>query len=76
MATKRNSTHIKAQKEGKEIDQFMCFFCLDVCKSNHGHHIFLYSEEGSASTNNMITLCPKCHRLYHSNKLNVEIDRF
>ena len=57
-------------------DEFMCFFCLEVCKSNHGHHIFFYSECGDATVENMITLCPKCHRLYHNGKLNIELGRF
>jgi 5-methylcytosine-specific restriction endonuclease McrA len=74
--TKRNSKHIKAQKEGKRLDEYMCFFCLDTFKGNHGHHIILYSEDGIASVNNMITLCPDCHRKYHSGKLNIEIGRF
>ncbi len=73
---KRSSQHISSQKKGKKLDEYMCFFCLEVFKGNHGHHIIFYSEDGIASVNNMITLCPKCHRLYHSNKLSIEIGRF
>jgi 5-methylcytosine-specific restriction endonuclease McrA len=73
---KRNSKHIKAQKKGKELDEYMCFFCLNIFKGNHGHHIILYSEDGNASVNNIITLCPKCHREYHSGKLSIEVGRF
>ena len=74
--TKRNSKHIKAQKEGKKMDEFMCFFCLETFEGNHGHHIIFYSEDGIASVHNMITLCSKCHREYHAGKLNIEIGRF
>lgn len=76
MVKKRNSEHISIQKKGKELDEFMCFFCLRTCKSNHGHHIFFYSECGEATVGNIITLCPKCHRAYHSGKLNIDLGRF
>lgn len=76
MAQKRSSEHVSAQRKGKELDEFMCFFCLETYKSNHGHHIFFYSECGEATVENMITLCPECHRLYHSGKLKIELGRF
>jgi len=72
----RSSEHIKAQKDGKQIDAYMCNFCLNQFKGNHGHHIILYSEGGRASIENIITLCPKCHREYHSGKLQLDIVRF
>ena len=74
--SKRSYQHVKAQKKGKELDSYMCFFCNAVDKKNHGHHIVLYSEDGDASIGNMITLCPKCHREYHAGRLQVDIGRF
>ncbi len=74
--TKRSSQHVKAQNEAKEVDDYVCFFCNKRNKSNHGHHIVLYSENGEASVENMITLCPKCHRGYHSGKIKLDIGRF
>ncbi len=76
MTQKRSSAHIRAQKEGKEADQFVCFFCLRQFQGNHGHHIMLYSEGGEPSVNNMVTLCPLCHRDYHSGKIKLDISRF
>lgn len=76
MAQKRNSAHIRAQREGKELDQFVCFFCLKQFQGNHGHHIMLYSEGGEPSVNNMVTLCPQCHRDYHSGKIRLDLSRF
>ena len=76
MAQKRSSAHIKAQKEGKEIDEYMCFFCYRQFKGNHGHHIILYSEGGVASSDNMVTLCPECHREYHNGKIKLDLIRF
>lgn len=73
---RRETTHINAQKNGKKVDEFMCFFCLQINKSNHGHHIILYSEGGDGSVQNIITLCPKCHRAYHSGKLKIDLGRF
>lgn len=76
MGQRRNSEHIKAQREGKEADAYTCFFCLRQYDGNHGHHIILYSEGGEATVGNMITLCPECHRLYHSGKLKIDLTRF
>lgn len=74
--SKRSYQHVKAQREGKEVDEFMCFFCHLIAKCNHGHHIILYSEDGDATVANMITLCPKCHRDYHAGILRIDIGRF
>lgn len=76
MAQKRNSKHVQAQKDGKKLDQYVCFFCLRQFEGNHGHHIMLYSEGGQASVQNMITLCPDCHREYHRGKIQLDIVRF
>ena len=76
MAQKRNSKHVKAQKDGKKLDQYVCFFCLRQFEGNHGHHIMLYSEGGQASVQNMITLCPDCHKEYHRGKIKLDITRF
>ncbi len=73
---KRESKHLNAQKKGKILDAYVCFFCHLICKKNHGHHIIKYAEGGVASTDNIITLCPQCHRDYHSGKIKVDIFRF
>ena len=54
----------------------MSDFCLKKFQANHGHHIMLYSEGGEADVRNMITLCPECHRDYHSGKIKLDISRF
>ncbi|WP_407082079.1 HNH endonuclease [Photobacterium leiognathi] len=54
----------------------MCFTCNVVSPKNHGHHIVLYSEDGDASIDNMITLCPHCHAEYHAGRLQIDIGRF
>ena len=46
MPGKRSGEHLRAQREGKELDQYVCFFCLKKFQGNHGHHIMLYSEGG------------------------------
>lgn len=73
---RRSKEHREAQKKGKELDDFVCFFCLKRHKSNHGHHIILYSEDGQAVVENMITLCRECHTAYHSGKIKLDIGRF
>lgn len=74
--SKRSYQHVKAQKAGKEVDSYMCFTCNVVSPQNHGHHIVLYSEDGDASIDNMITLCPHCHAEYHAGRLQIDIGRF
>ncbi|WP_406822862.1 HNH endonuclease [Pseudomonas asplenii] len=76
MGQKRSSEHRKAQREGKELDAYMCFFCNKVDLRNHGHHIVLFSEGGDGSTDNIITLCPGCHRDYHAGRIKIDIGRF
>ena len=76
MAQKRNSAHIRVQREGKELDLFVCFFCIKQLQGNHGHHIIRYSEGGEPSVSNIMTLCPQCHRDYHSRKIRLDISRF
>lgn len=76
MTEKRGSEHIYAQKAGKEYDVNTCFFCNRQFEGNHGHHIALYSEGGEASVQNMITLCPECHRDYHRGKIKIDLSRF
>ncbi|WP_209991165.1 HNH endonuclease [Azospirillum picis] len=76
MSQKRSGEHINAQKKGKELDASMCLLCQKVDKSNHGHHLIYHSEGGSASTNNIVTLCPECHRDYHAGRINVDLGRF
>lgn len=76
MGQKRSREHLQAQRDGKELDEYCCFFCLRTFHGNHGHHIMLYSEGGEPSVQNMITLCPECHRAYHRGKLKLDITRF
>ncbi|MCB5315609.1 HNH endonuclease [Yersinia intermedia] len=76
MNQKRSSNHLKVQKEGKELDAYLCFFCNKVDTKNHGHHIILFSENGNTSTDNIITLCPDCHREYHAVRIKIDIGRF
>ena len=76
MPQKRSSEHLRAQKDGKKLDQYVCFFCLRKFQGNHGHHIIAYSEGGEADTQNIVTLCPECHRDYHNGKIKLDILRF
>lgn len=76
MGQKRSSEHLRAQREGKEWDQYVCFFCLRQFHVNHGHHIMLYSEGGEPSVRNMVTLWPECHRDYHRGKIKLDLHRF
>lgn len=76
MSQKRNKHHIRAQKEAKIIDNYTCLICGRKFPNSHGHHLIYYSEGGSASVQNMTTLCPDCHRDYHNGKININIYRY
>ena len=73
---KRDYSHTKVQKAGKERDGYICMVCGTYSDKAEGHHVIEVSEGGPASTNNIITLCPQCHRDYHSGKLKIEIGMF
>ena len=62
---KRGKEHSRAQRRGRERDQFTCQICGS---SDHteGHHIFDYSFGGAASEDNIITLCHNCHQGVHN----------
>lgn len=70
--TKRNSAHLRAQKEGKERDGYVCQICGS---KNHveGHHIVDYQYGGKASADNIVTLCHDCHKDVHRGKLDIMI---
>lgn len=73
---KRPTDHIKAQKEGKEQESYMCMLCLKQYKGNHGHHLIHYSENGPAISENIVTLCPDCHKKYHAGEIPIDIGRY
>jgi 5-methylcytosine-specific restriction endonuclease McrA len=73
---KRPKEHIKVQKEVKERDGYECEICGRVTEKAHGHHVIPYKDDGPADLINMMTLCPECHRAYHSGEVKVDIWRF
>ncbi|WP_404826241.1 HNH endonuclease [Pectobacterium odoriferum] len=76
MSRSRPSGHIKAQKEVKVREGYMCLRCGGVYEDSHGHHLLYYSEGGPANFHTMTTMCPACHRKYHAKRANIDIIRF
>ncbi|WP_072621527.1 HNH endonuclease [Spirulina major] len=76
MAKKRPYEHRKVQKEVKDIEMYQCIVCNMVDAKAHGHHLIPYREGGAANLQNMVTMCPDCHRRYHAGTLNIDIERF
>jgi 5-methylcytosine-specific restriction endonuclease McrA len=66
--TEKGKTH--------KIQRILLHFPCMNCGWNEGprdvHHIIPVSEGGKNEINNMITLCPNCHRLAHRNLLSKE----
>jgi len=73
VAEKRPPEHIKAQKSVKKRDNNECEICGVTPKTAHGHHVIPYSEGGPADLNNMMTLCPDCHRKIHNGQIKLDI---
>lgn len=73
---KRPKEHTTVQKKGKREENNVCIICGRKTKSAQGHHLIFFSQGGPATTQNITAMCKRCHRLYHSGKLNVDIDRF
>lgn len=67
---KRDSTHCKAQKNGKKRDLYTCQVCGSKL-SSEGHHLIDYQFSGAADTNNIITLCQKCHKQVHRGNIDL-----
>ena len=72
----RDYEHQKTQRDGKARDGNICLICGQYCSKANGHHVIYLSEGGPASRKNIVTLCDKCHRDYHSGKLKIDIGTF
>ena len=64
MSQKRSSAHLKAQKAGKERDLYTCQICGSTIHPE-GHHIIEYQYGGAPDSDNIVTLCDKCHDAVH-----------
>lgn len=70
--SKRSSAHKKAQLAGKIRDNFTCQVCGTKEKNKvQGHHIFDHFFSGSASEDNIITLCKECHKKAHQSLIDI-----
>ena len=67
---KRSSSHITAQRRGRERDLCICQVCGE---SDHteGHHIFDFSFGGAAHEDNIVTLCHNCHQNVHNGLIDI-----
>lgn len=66
----RDGKHINAQKKGKERDMYKCRVCGSPIFPE-GHHIINYSYGGAATTDNIVTLCRKCHKQVHRGNIDI-----
>ncbi len=67
---KRGSNHNKAQRRGKERDQYTCQVCGST-EHTEGHHIFDFAFGGAADEDNIITLCHDCHQSVHKGLIDL-----
>lgn len=61
---KRDSTHTKAQRDGRKRDLYTCQVCGSTDQTE-GHHIIDFIFGGAADKDNIITLCHDCHANVH-----------
>ncbi|NLC20158.1 MAG: HNH endonuclease [Clostridiales bacterium] len=66
----RSSKHLRAQKSGRERDFGICQICGRINKPE-GHHVIDYQYGGNATTDNIVTLCHKCHKEVHRGKVDL-----
>ena len=67
---KRDSSHCRVQRQGKERDKYVCQICGSTEKVE-GHNVIDYQYGGTATVGNIITLCHKCHRKVHNGKIDL-----
>lgn len=67
---KRSTEHRKAQKAGKERDNYTCQAC-GTKKDIEGHHIIDHQFYGNATVDNIVSLCHDCHKEVHRGNLNI-----
>lgn len=70
MGVGRGYEHIKAQKLGKERDNYTCQICGST-DNVEGHHLFDYALGGAANVENIICLCSKCHKAVHRGDIDL-----
>ncbi len=66
----RSYSDLKAQRMGKERDMQICQVCGSTV-SPQGHHIINHQYGGSASVNNIVTLCQRCHKQVHRGNIDI-----
>ena len=67
---KRDSSHLRAQRSGKERDLYTCQICGST-QHTEGHHIFDFFFGGAADDDNIVTLCHDCHQNVHRGIINL-----
>lgn len=70
MGRKREYSHVKAQRKGKERDLHTCQICGST-EHTEGHHLFDYSFGGAPDEDNIITLCEGCHDDVHKGLIDL-----
>lgn len=67
---KRDASHQRAQKAGKERDHRICQVCGSTDHAE-GHHILDFAFGGAADKDNIITLCHECHKDVHKGLISL-----
>lgn len=67
---KRDSRHTKAQKAGKERDNYTCQICGST-DHVEGHHIVDVFFGGAADADNIVSVCKDCHKNIHRGLIDI-----
>lgn len=69
---KREAKHVNAQRNGRKRDRGICQICGST-EHAEGHHAFDYQFGGTASVDNIVTLCHECHKKVHNGDIDIYI---
>ena len=67
---RRSSEHIRSQKKARMRDRGVCQICGSTSHPE-AHHTHDVQFKGSASPDDMVTLCRRCHRKAHGGVLDI-----
>ena len=67
--SKNQKNYVKITQKGK------CYDCRKVLVVEDYHHVKHVSNHGKSTTDNLVALCPECHRNRHTKEAAMKTDK-